>query len=122
MKAYITDRAATYTPMQYKNFAGALGSFFAAECPQLGGDRTRRVLVDSIIEMVEHFYPETTHLREGQVQWVTVHKDETPSPVWCSTWFARRTRSTVPAARHSARSRRRPSPGSTNRPMLKGGA
>lgn len=29
--------------------------------------------------MVNGFYPETSHLRQGQIQWVTVDKDETSS-------------------------------------------
>lgn len=79
MKKYPNYRAALYTPSQFKNFAGALGAFFADECPHLGGERIRRVLVESLVEMVEKFYPRTAHLREGQVPWITVHKDVTPS-------------------------------------------
>jgi len=79
MKQYANHRAATYGPMQHKCFAGALGAFFAAECPQVGGERTRGVLVGAVVEMVNRFYPETTHLRAGQVQWTTVSKHERPS-------------------------------------------
>ena len=71
--------AEAYGPMQYKTFAGALCAFFQAECPQLGGQRTRQVLVQSITEMVGRFYPETSHLRPGQIQWTTVHRDAKPS-------------------------------------------
>ncbi len=69
----------TYNPMMFKTFEGALGAFFAQECPQLGGIRTRQVLVQSVMGMVHEFYPETSHLRQGQIQWVTVDKDETAS-------------------------------------------
>jgi transposase-like protein len=79
MKKYPTCRAARYAPSQFKNFAGALGAFFAAECPHLGGERIRRVLVESLVEMVEQFYPRTERLREGQVRWITVHRDVVPS-------------------------------------------
>jgi predicted transcriptional regulator len=79
MKQYADHRAATYGPMQQKSFAGALGAFFAAECPQLGGERTRRVLVEAVVDMVDRFYPKTTHLRPGQIQWTTVSKHEQPS-------------------------------------------
>lgn len=79
MKKYPTCRAARYAPSQFKNFAGALGAFFAAECPHLGGERIRRVLVESLVEMVEQFYPRTDRLREGQVLWITVHRDVVPS-------------------------------------------
>ena len=79
MKHFATSRAVTYGPMQHKNFAGALTAFFATECPQLAGERTRRVLVDSILAMVEQFYPKTSHLGPGQVPRVTVARDERPS-------------------------------------------
>jgi hypothetical protein len=35
--------------------------------------------VQEIQEMVHRFYPATSHLRAGQVQWTTVHKDENAS-------------------------------------------
>jgi len=74
-----THLQATYNPMLFKTFAGALEAFFAQECPQLGGFRTRQVLVQAVLGMVAEFYPETSHLRQGQIQWVTVDKDETAS-------------------------------------------
>jgi len=79
MKKQLTHLQATYNPMMHKTFAGALGAFFAGECPQLGGFRTRQVLVQAVMSMVGEFYPETSHLRQGQIQWVTVDKDETAS-------------------------------------------
>ena len=79
MKKQQTHLQSTYNPMMFKTFIGALEAFFAQECPQLGGFRTRQVLVQAILGMVNEFYPETTHLRQGQIQWVTVDKDETAS-------------------------------------------
>lgn len=79
MKKHQTHLQSTYHPMMFKSFAGALESFFAEECPQIGGGRTRRVLVQAIQGMVGEFYPETSHLRQGQIQWVTVDKNETSS-------------------------------------------
>lgn len=79
VKKQQTHLQATYNPMMQKTFVGALESFFADECPQLGGQRTRKVLVQAILGMVNEFYPETSHLRQGQIQWVTVDKDETAS-------------------------------------------
>lgn len=79
MKKQQTHLQATYNPMMHKTFIGALEAFFADECPQLGGSRTRQVLVQAILSMVNEFYPETSHLRQGQIQWVTVDKDETAS-------------------------------------------
>lgn len=77
MKKHSTHLQATYHPMRFKTFEGALESFFAEECPQLGGLRTRQVLVQSILGMVHQFFPQTTHLRQGQTQWVCVDKNET---------------------------------------------
>lgn len=76
MKQHLSATHAAFGPQSFKNFAGALAAFFEQECPQLGGFRTRQVLVKSIIDMVEKFYPETSHLRPGQISWPTVHKDE----------------------------------------------
>ncbi len=67
---------ATFSPQAYKTFSGALEAFFLIECPQLGGFSTRRVLVKCILDMVHQFYPETSHMRAGQVLWPTVHKNE----------------------------------------------
>ena len=56
-----------------------LEAFFSQECPQLGGFRTRHVLVRSISDMVAKFFPKATNMSQGQVSWVTVHKDEKSS-------------------------------------------
>ena len=79
MKKQQTHLQATYNPMKFKTFTGALEAFFADECPQLGGFRTRRVLVQAVLGMVNEFFPETSHLRQGQIQWVTVDKTERAS-------------------------------------------
>lgn len=79
MKKNISSYEATYAPQEYKTFSGALEAFFHSECPQLGGLKTRQVLVKSILEMVYRFFPETSHMRPGQIVWPTVHKNETSS-------------------------------------------
>jgi len=79
MNKRLRDYAVTYGPMRFKTFEGALGAFFGQECPQLGGERTRHVLVQSIVEMIQRFYPETHHLRPGQMTWTTVDKNERAS-------------------------------------------
>ena len=79
MKKEMSAYQATYAPMNFKTFSGALEAFFAQECPQLGGVKTRQVLVQSIMEMVHGFYPETSHLRQGQTIWTTVDKNEKSS-------------------------------------------
>ena len=79
MKRHLSHAQATYGPMQYKCFAGALEAFFAQECPAIGGLRTRQVLVQEVQTMVEQFYPATSHLRAGQIQWATVAADERAS-------------------------------------------
>jgi DNA-binding CsgD family transcriptional regulator len=79
MSKRLPEQEATYGPQQFKSFPGALNAFFSSECPQLGGQRTRQVLVQAIVEMIERFYPPSTHLRAGQTPWVTVDKDEKSS-------------------------------------------
>ncbi len=44
------EQDATYGPLQFKSFPGALNAFFSSECPQLGGQRTRQVLVQAIVQ------------------------------------------------------------------------
>jgi hypothetical protein len=76
MKKTLTSAQATYQPQIYKSFEGALGAFLADQCPQIGGSMTRQVLVEGISNMVSKFYPETSHLRQGQTVWPTVHRKE----------------------------------------------
>ena len=75
MKKHLNAAAATFTPQTFKSFEGALFAFFRQECPQLGGDRTRQVLVQAVHAMVREFFPATDHLGAGQTVWPTVHKD-----------------------------------------------
>ena len=79
MNKHLDAHQRLFGPQQYKNFEGALVAFFEKECPQLGGERTRRVLVQTIAGMVRDFYPQTAHLRPGQTTWVAVHKDAGPA-------------------------------------------
>jgi Protein of unknown function (DUF1670) len=76
MKKNIDANHARFCPQAYKCFEGALEAFLTQECPQIGGIRTRQVLVKSITDMVSNFYPETSHMKPGQVTWPTVHRDE----------------------------------------------
>lgn len=76
MKQRVELSLSTYGPIQFKSFEGALDSFFAHEVPQIGGSRTRQLLVQLIQELVGRFYPKATHLSQGQIQWTAVHKLE----------------------------------------------
>ena len=76
MKQNISSKYAAFSPQHYKNFTGALEAFFEHECPQLGGFRTREVLVKCINEMVAKFFPKKSHMKHGQISWTTVHKDD----------------------------------------------
>lgn len=75
-----TSADALYGPLKKKTFASALSQFFEEQCPQLGGELTRGVLVERIQMLVEQFYPANTHLHMGQVFWPAV--DETESGGW----------------------------------------
>ena len=79
MKNQLDSNQALYGPQAKKCFDGALNAFLAQECPQLGGHRTRQVLVQSLVQMVNQFFPETNHLRPGQTPWSCVHKGERAS-------------------------------------------
>jgi len=76
MKTAENSMFATYEPQRYKTFQGALEAFFEQECPQLGGARTRMTLVNAVFQMVQRFFPDSTHMKQGQIIWTTVHKDE----------------------------------------------
>lgn len=69
----------TFGPQCYKTFEGALNSFIAAECPQIGGLLSRKALVNAIAQLVTAHYPNSTHMAQGQIRWVAVHKDEKSS-------------------------------------------
>lgn len=75
MNKRISHNQATYTPQEHKSFVSALAAFFANECPQLGGTRTRQVLVQTVDDMRKQFFPETSHLQPGQTTWTAVHKE-----------------------------------------------
>jgi Protein of unknown function (DUF1670) len=75
MKQKYSSKESTFNPQYHKSFVGALGAFFEQECPQIGGFRTREVLVKCINQMVMKFFPKTNHMRSGQITWTTVHKD-----------------------------------------------
>jgi len=72
MESQINERFASYAPVAYKTFAGALNAFFENELPSLGGNRIRMTVVNAINAMVMKFFPETSHLHPGQTPWVTV--------------------------------------------------
>lgn len=79
MKTSQSPLEAQFGPLQKKTFAASLDQFFAEQCPQLGGDLSRQVIVDKVQELVERFYPPHTHLRMGQVMWPAVDENETAS-------------------------------------------
>lgn len=79
MKGSQSPLEAQYRPLQKKTFAASLDQFFAEQCPQLGGDLTRQVIVGKVQELVEEFYPPHSHLRMGQVMWPAVDVKETAS-------------------------------------------
>ena len=79
MKTSNSALAAQFGPLQKKTFASALSLFFEQQCPQMGGQLTREVLVNKIQDLVKEFYPPNTHLRMGQVMWPAVDEKETAS-------------------------------------------
>jgi len=79
MNKHLDSNQRLFGPQEYKSFEGALFAFFAKECPQMAGTQTRRLLVQTIAEMIRAFYPQTSHLQPGQTTWVAVHKDAGPA-------------------------------------------
>ena len=75
MNKQLDNNRSLYTPQQHKTYESALCAFFEKECPQLGGVRTRQVLVQALRDMRRAFFPETSHLAPGQTPWTAVHKN-----------------------------------------------
>jgi hypothetical protein len=71
--------ASLFGPLQKKTFSSALKLFLEQQCPQMGGELTREVLVSNIQKLVDTFYPPHSHLRMGQVMWPAVDENETAS-------------------------------------------
>lgn len=59
-----------------KGFKAALNYFLAEQVPQLGGDLTRKPVVERIYEMVEEYFPSTERIKMGQVLWYAVDETE----------------------------------------------
>ena len=76
MKSGKSNVSKLFGPLQRKTFAAALSQFFEEQCPQMGGQLTRDMLVKNIQQLIEKFYPPNTHLRMGQVMWPAVDEHE----------------------------------------------
>jgi DNA-binding CsgD family transcriptional regulator len=79
MKRQLSHLANTYGPQKHKTFEGALIAYFSSEFPQMAGGLARLAIVRGMVEMVHRYFPATSHLRQGQVLWPTVAKDELSS-------------------------------------------
>lgn len=60
-----------------KGFKTALNYFLAEQVPQLGGELTRKPVVERIYEMIEEYFPSTERIKMGQVLWYAVDENET---------------------------------------------
>jgi len=60
-----------------KGFKSALSLFFAEQAPQLGGELTRKAIVEAIIALIELYYPATDRMKMGQMVWMAVAESET---------------------------------------------
>lgn len=73
-----TNSAAPTAPIyEKKGFKAALNYFLAEQVPQLGGELTRKPVVERIYEMVEEFFPSTERVKMGQMLWYAIHENET---------------------------------------------
>lgn len=64
-------------PVYRKDFKAALGHFFKENIPALSKDLICQPVVNEVVKLVDEFYPNTTHMRPGQVLWYAVDKHET---------------------------------------------
>lgn len=59
-----------------KGFKAALNYFLAEQVPQLGGELTRKPVVERIYGMVEEYFPSTERIKMGQMLWYAVDESE----------------------------------------------
>lgn len=72
------DKAPAQAPTWAKKTLPAmLDTFFAENCPNLGGALTRRPIVEAIMRLVDECLPPTERLRPGQMVWLAVDEHET---------------------------------------------
>jgi len=67
---------AVIPPYEKKGFKAALNCFLAEQVPQLGGELTRRPVVERIHEMVQEYFPPTERVQMGQMVWYAVDEKE----------------------------------------------
>jgi len=67
-----------YGPLLAKNLETALAHRIATEFPRIGGPRIQRLCADMILEVVsEHLVPRE-QVRQGQVLWLGISRDDPP--------------------------------------------
>jgi DNA-binding CsgD family transcriptional regulator len=64
-------------PVERKTFKAALKHFFKVNIPSLAGDMICEPVANEIVQLVDKYFPETTHMRPGQVLWFPVDASET---------------------------------------------
>lgn len=63
-------------PTKRKTFQAVLSRFLEQECPQVGGELTRKLMARKIEELFNRFFPQVSRLRMGQVVWNAVDEKE----------------------------------------------
>ncbi len=74
MKAKTTPPVAP--PYEKKGFKAVLNFFLAEQVPQLGGELTRRPIVDHIAAMVQEYFLPTKNMQMWQMLWYAVDEKE----------------------------------------------
>ena len=64
-------------PVERKTFKGALAHFLKSNISSLSGDIICQPVVNEISNLVDEYYPETSHMRPGQVLWFPIDARET---------------------------------------------
>jgi len=73
------SRHSTYSPQKAKSFRNAVAHLLRVEFPRFGGPKVISLFLDELTRIVDQFYPQTKHLRAGQLAWVGVAKEDRPA-------------------------------------------
>lgn len=73
------SRRSIYSPQKAKSFRNAVASLLREQFPRFGGPKVIDLFLDELTQIVDQFFPQTKHLRPGEVVWVGVAKEDRPA-------------------------------------------
>jgi hypothetical protein len=78
----MSSRPDRYKTINKRTFASAMEHLLETEFKLVGSHRVIRMMVESIMELHQEFYPETRHLTPGTILWATTKAGEGAKVSW----------------------------------------